>query len=797
MNWGEENEEEEIQLEKKTTQQPSKAGSKAYAYGESESSEEEKRVLKTPKEKLLSLIKDNYLKIKDNIDARNYVEILESFEELMKNAEKIKKEFGDKLPPFFVRTLYLVEENINLQKDEKSRLTKDNNTAFNSLKKSFKSVKPFEDAIKSYRESKSKEDYFEEEAELSDQSEASKEKSQLSDISSEVDLQADKNEDPAARRLKWVKKPKEEKDKDKDKDAQAKKQVKIRKVKVDKVYSIDDEEKEKEKEIAESRHAITEADIEKECNEISNQRGHIQKPNEVATRLEYLVSVTENLVLKIKLLNLYILICFDTSSGQSSAVSVGMWNKIHDSILRLLTNYYSLNKSSAGKDENLNMQIKSITFILQGSLVSLLEKLELELYKALQYTDQNSSEYVMRIRDELKFLLLCSKIESFYAEFSDQLSISKIYLLIILHIYYKNEELIKKMTEKFNLNINRDEYLIKSCENPENFMNQLCDKIYAHCDEKSKLRALLCNVYFLCIHNHYDMAKNLFKRSHVFELIQILKDDHTKILYNRTLAQLGLCSFRLGKFLDSREYLNPLCQTGTIKLKEYLAQSYNKENEKSIFFEKEEKKRVIPYIMSINIDEIECTYYLISMIIDLPNLMLFKFGKNYKEFNLVFKKLLDNFEKQIFNGPPETSKELILSATTFLFKGDWKKCSDLLSTLKIYNHHKSHKEIKNFLNNSIRETGLKCFLIFYSNQYSSFSLSNLNRKFAIEPHHIRKIVNRMILEGIIEAKWNDSILQINAEEFNWSIIRNLEGNLKTITEQNLTLLEAVAFSNTK
>jgi translation initiation factor 3 subunit C len=797
MIWGtEENEiEDEIKIEKKTVQP--KAG-KAYAYGESESSEEEKRVLKTPKEKLLSTIKDNYLKIKDNIDARNFVDILQSFDELIKNADKIKKEFGDKLPPFFVRTLYLVEESLNIQKEDKSRLSKENNTAFNSLKKSFKSAKPFEEAIKNYRESKSKEDYYEEEAQLSDLSDESKEKSQLSDISSEVDLQADKNEDPAVRRLKWVKKPKDEKDKDKEKEKEAKKkQAKKGKVKVEKIFAMEDEEElEKVKEVVEKKQAITDNDIEKECNEISNQRGHVQRPLEIVSRIDYLLSVTDNNMLKIKLLNLYILICFDTSPGQFSALSLEMWNKIHDSIISLLNNYNNLNKLSSN-DENLNNQIKNISFMLQGSLVSILEKLELELYKALQYTDQNSSEYITRIRDELKFLLLCSKIESFYTEHNDQISISRIYLLIILHIYYKNEESIKKMIERFNINVNRDEYLIKSCENPENFMNQLCEKIYAFCDEKSKLKAMLCNIYFLCIHNHYNAAKHLFKRSYVFELIQILKDDQLKILYNRTLAQLGLCSFRLGKFADSLEYLHPLCQTGTIKLKEYLAQSYNKDNEKSIFFEKEEKKRMIPYIMTINIDEIESTYYLISMVVDLPNILLFKLGKNHNEFNHVFKKLLDNYEKQIFNGPPETIKELILSSATYLIKGDWKKCSELISTLRIYNHHKCREEIKNFLNTSIRETALKCFLIFYSNQYNSFSLSNLNRKFNIEPNQVRKIVNRMILEGVIEAKWNDSVLEIYAEDFNWSIVRNLEGNLKTITEQNLALLEAVAFTNTK
>ena len=203
------------------------------------------------------------------------------------------------------------------------------------------------------------------------------------------------------------------------------------------------------------------------------------------------------------------------------------------------------------------------------------------------------------------------------------------------------------MIERFNLQINRDEYLITSCENPEKFMEKLCNKIYKYCDEKSKIKALLANVYFLSIYNKYYIAKDLFKRSQVFEIIHVLKDYQLKMLFNRTLAQLGLAAFRTGEYTDSFKYLHPICSTGTSKLKEYLSQSYNKENEKSILFDKEDKKRMTPYIMTINIDEVECTYYIVSIIIDLPNILLFKMGKKYKTFNLIFKKLLDNYTKQV------------------------------------------------------------------------------------------------------------------------------------------------------
>ena len=784
MIWDEDEEGNEQEEQKVTN--PFAASKGKYAYDDSESSEEEKRVLKTPKEKLLALVKENFSKIKEYKEQKNYTGLLKSYTDVIKNADKIKKEFGaEKLPEMFLRFLYLVEESLNLSKEEKVKLNQKDNTAFNSLKKDMKLMKPFEEAVKTYRETKPSEEDIrleEEEQELSDISE---DKS-LSDLSS-VDYKDD-NQDPAVRRLKWVKKPKEEGEKDKDKDkedAKAKQKSKGKKTKTS--------EKLEDKEISEQKQAITEADIEKECLEITNQRGHIQRPIEVVSRLDYLLSLTDNLILKIKLLNLYILICFDTSPGQFSALSPEMWNKIHDSIITLIDYYNALSTLSNKESESFNY----ITNMLKTSLVSILEKLELELYRSLQFTDQNTSEYVSRIKDELKFLLLCSKIESFYTVLNDQVSISKVYLLILLHIYYKNEESIKKMIERFQLNINKDDLLIKSCENPEKFINQLCNTIYAYCDEKSKIKAMLCNIYFLCVHDRYQTARSLMKRSHLFDLIQMLKDDGLKILYNRTLAKLGLCAFRAGDYADCQVYLHPLCQLGTTKLKEYLSQSYNKENEKSIFFDKEEKKRVIPFIMTINPEEVECTYYLSSMLLDLPNIVLMKLGKKHSPFHPVFKKMLDNYEKQVFNGPPETLKELILCSSSFVKKGDWKRCSDMINTLRTFNVHKTKEEIKNTLNLSIKQTSLRCYIILYASEFTSLSLDILASKFQLDSGNVTRIVSSMILDGEIEAKWNDKVLCLTPSERNVKLINHLENNLRVITQQNLELLEAVSFKAVK
>ena len=309
-----------------------------YAY-ESESSEEEKRVIKSPKDKMLEVIKSSYNKIKDFIENKNYVGIGDVFDDMIKQSDKIKNLF-DKFPDLFLRILYLTEESINISKEDRAKLSAKNNTAYNNLKKNFtKQIKNFEDALKTYKENKPSEEQLYEDEKADELSDADK---SISSASSVVDIINDKNEDPAIRRLKWVKKKPEEVQKEEKKEKRIPKDRKIK----------DKKEKEYDEDIQTSVKQLTENEIEQECTEIANQRGHLgKKPAEIVSRIDYLLSITQSTGLKIKLLNLDILLCFDTSPGQFSAVSIEMWQKIHDYIIELLNLYSSLEKSDEGTEQ--------------------------------------------------------------------------------------------------------------------------------------------------------------------------------------------------------------------------------------------------------------------------------------------------------------------------------------------------------------------------------------------------------------------------------------------------------------
>jgi len=171
----------------------------------------------------------------------------------------------------------------------------------------------------------------------------------LSDASLDVDLKKNDDLDPAIRRLKWVKKTPVS--------SSANEPTKPRAEKIRPTAQT--REKERDETIVVER--LDDKAIEKECNDITNQRGQISKnPSQTVERLDYLLSQTNNKLLIIKLLNLYILICFDTSTGQFSAISYEMWHKIHDSLLVLMGHYNDLIKESS---ENMKDSVVIINFI--------------------------------------------------------------------------------------------------------------------------------------------------------------------------------------------------------------------------------------------------------------------------------------------------------------------------------------------------------------------------------------------------------------------------------------------------
>lgn len=137
--------------------------------------------------------------------------------------------------------------------------------------------------------------------------------------------------------------------------------------------------------------------------------------------------------------------------------------------------------------------------------------------------------------------------------------ICRIYLRKIDHLYYKfDPNVLKKKNGEITARTSLDE------------MDKLSRYIYTKDDtDRIRTRAILCHIYHYAMHDNWFAARDLLLMSHLQETIQH-SDPPTQILYNRTMANLGLCAFRQGNIKDAHQCLVDLMMTG--KPKELLAQ---------------------------------------------------------------------------------------------------------------------------------------------------------------------------------------------------------------------------------
>jgi len=791
----EENEEEE-EKEKKKEKEKEKEEKKSV-HDDDEESESDSRKIRTPKEKIIDLLKDKYHSIKTGIKDNSYKTVLDNFDGLQKNNDKINSIFKrDEIPAYYYECYALIDDLINMSKDDQKKLSKENNSSFNTLKKiNVRIVKKIGPALTEYKKHRKTEEELEKDlAEIIKKGAKKGEDESDDDIDIIELIKRDEDKEPAQRRLKWVKKEKVEEGKKGKKEMTEDEKIKRRqRIEKSKLYEMDDTQNEKAEEV------LSDADIEKEYDQLYKQRGQNKFSIDVIQRIEYLYSKTSNKFLKIKLLNLSNLYCFDNYSNQLNTFPLSLWDKVYRDIETLIELHDNLKKE---KTEEHSKEIDNTSLILQNNLSTMMEKFENELYKLLQFNISNNNEYINSILNEIKFLKLCKKAEQFYSNLDNLNGKAKIYLLVIMHTYYKSKESVKALMKKNNLQFEDDDYIKKIIiDDDKNYFKSLCNNAYQILDEENKVKVMLYQVYFLCIRNDYEAATKLFNSSNLFELVSVFKSETLKILFNRTLAQLSLCAFKNLDLEEVLRYLTPLCTKGPTKLKEYLSQSYTKDSEKNSLFDREDKKRAIPYIMKINIEDLDTIFYLSSMIYDVPKILLEKiFGSDtnidYSYNNHVYERIFYNFQRQQFNGPSHVDKDKILAITTILMKGDWKKC---IQEIKKLNLIKKYSHLQEKLFELIKRTALKCYIIFYMTEYQSFELIKLSKRFEIDSNEVKNIINDMILRRQIKAKWNDNYLLMKSNDRDAIVnMKKLIDNIQTITKQNLELMQAaLALANSE
>jgi len=419
-------------------------------------------------------------------------------------------------------------------------------------------------------------------------------------------------------------------------------------------------------------------------------------------------------------------------------------------------------KSSKGEEKKSSKEEKTadgdkVEYVI-GNLYSFTHRLTAEYINSLRYIDHHSPEYLARLRDERILITLISRAQDYYTQINKPLFVSRVILRrmeLSYYHYHRDIDIQRGLTgeeKKQQKSKNWDSVAIE----------ELASYVYQHGSARDRTRALLFHVYHFAIHNRFTEARDLLLMSHVQDNINET-DIKTRILFNRTIATLGLCAFRVGEY---RQALNSLAEFyPSNRIRELLAQGVSRSyTDRNLEKEKEERRRQYPFHMHLNIEMIEAFHLLSAMFEEVPNLALYSTNRR-RIISKTFRHHYNHYTRQAFNGPPENTRDGVMAATTALQEANWQKALKYIRELKIWDYVPNDKIVKELLTRKIQEVALRTYLLSYAPQYHSLDIPTLKEMFQLDDKLIHKVASEMILAEQLQGAWDQTstVLLMSAE----------------------------------
>lgn len=109
-----------------------------------------------------------------------------------------------------------------------------------------------------------------------------------------------------------------------------------------------------------------------------------------------------------------------------------------------------------------------------------------------------------------------------------------------------------------------------------------------------------------------------------------------------------------------------------------------------------------------------------------------------------YRRMLEYHERQIFTGPPENTRDHVMQASKALAAGEWKKATQFIHSIKIWDLMPSTDDIKAMLAKQIQEEGLRTYLFTYAPFYDTLAVATLSSMFELESRKVSAVVSKMI-----------------------------------------------------
>uniref|UniRef100_A0A2K5R3G1 Eukaryotic translation initiation factor 3 subunit C n=1 Tax=Cebus imitator TaxID=2715852 RepID=A0A2K5R3G1_CEBIM len=383
-------------------------------------------------------------------------------------------------------------------------------------------------------------------------------------------------------------------------------------------------------------------------------------------------------------------------------------------------------------EESENLHNADQPLRVRGCILTLVERMDEEFTKIITWSIRGA--YVEHLKDEAQVCAIIERVQCYLEEKGTTEEVCRIYLLRILHTYYKFDYKAhqQQLTPPEGSSKSEQDQAENEGEDSAMLMERLCKYIYAkNRTDRIRTCAILCHIYHHALHSHWYQACDLMLMSQLQDNIQHA-DPPVQILYNRTMVQLGICAFRQGLTKDTHNapldiqssgWANELLGQGL------LLRSLQERNQEQ---EKVERCRQVPFHLHINLELLERVYLVSAMLLKITYMAAHESDACRHMISKQFHHQLCVGEWQPLLGPPD-----------FIIN---EKMNG-----KVWDLFPEADRVRTMLVRKIQEESLRTYLFTYSSVYDSISMETLSDMFELDLPTVHAIISKMIINEELMA----------------------------------------------